>query len=49
MRVRRTRKQAPAHLRPRSFSTLARNERTRHGEIDLIAFDGRTLVLANHR
>ena len=28
------------------FAPLARNERTRHGEIDLIAFDGRTLVFA---
>lgn len=28
------------------FSVLARNQRTRRGEIDLIAFDGRTLVFA---
>jgi putative endonuclease len=26
------------------FSTLARNVRTRHGEIDLIVFDGRVLA-----
>ena len=35
---------AGAHLSRLGFSILARNERTRHGEIDLIAFDGRTLV-----
>ncbi len=28
------------------FSPLGRNVRTRHGEIDLIAFNGRTLVFA---
>lgn len=28
------------------FVTLARNVRTRHGEIDLIVFDGRVLVFA---
>ena len=28
------------------FSVLARNVRTRYGEIDLIAFDGHTLVIA---
>jgi putative endonuclease len=28
------------------FATLARNVRTRFGEIDLIAFDGRTLIFA---
>jgi putative endonuclease len=37
---------AAAHLRELGFATLARNVRTRHGEIDLIAFDGRTLVFA---
>jgi Holliday junction resolvase-like predicted endonuclease len=31
------------------FSPLRRNERTRYGEIDLIAFDGRTLVFINSR
>jgi putative endonuclease len=35
---------AAAHMRRLGFSQLGRNERTRHGEIDLIAFDGRTLV-----
>jgi putative endonuclease len=37
---------AAAHLERLGFSVLARNVRTRHGEIDLIAFDGRTLVFA---
>jgi putative endonuclease len=35
---------AAAHLRALGFRTLAHNVRTRHGEIDLIAFDGCTLV-----
>jgi putative endonuclease len=35
---------AAEHLRRLGFGLLARNHRTRHGEIDLIAFDGRTLV-----
>jgi len=37
---------AAAHMRRLGFSTLARNERTRYGEIDLIAFDRSTLVFA---
>ena len=38
---------AVEHLRRLDFTILARNVRTRHGEIDLIAFDGaRTLVFA---
>jgi putative endonuclease len=37
---------AAEHLRRLGFSALRRNERTRYGEIDLIAFDGRTLVFA---
>jgi putative endonuclease len=37
---------AAEHLRRLGFSLLRRNQRTRHGEIDLIAFDGRTLVFA---
>jgi putative endonuclease len=37
---------AADHLDRIGFSPLARNERTRYGEIDLIAFDGRTLVFA---
>jgi putative endonuclease len=35
---------AAAHLRRLGFCPLGRNERTRYGEIDLVAFDGRTLV-----
>ena len=35
---------AARHLRARGFELLARNVRTRAGEIDLIAFDGVTLV-----
>ncbi|HWY89454.1 MAG TPA: YraN family protein [Solirubrobacteraceae bacterium] len=37
---------AAEHLQRLGFSPLGRNERTRYGEIDLIAFDGRTLVFA---
>ncbi|MFI4984712.1 MAG: YraN family protein [Solirubrobacterales bacterium] len=37
---------AAAHLQQLGFSVVARNLRTRHGEIDLIAFDGATLVFA---
>ena len=43
---RRGEKLAAAHLCRLGFSTLGRNERTRHGEIDLIAFDGHVLVFA---
>jgi putative endonuclease len=35
---------AAEHLRRRGFALLAHNARTRHGEIDLIVFDGHTLV-----
>jgi putative endonuclease len=35
---------AAEHLRRRGCLTLARNVRTRHGEIDMIALDGRVLV-----
>jgi putative endonuclease len=35
---------AVVHLQDRGFSLLARNYRTRRGEIDLIAFDGCTLI-----
>jgi putative endonuclease len=35
---------AEAHLARLGFRTLDRNVRTRSGEIDLIAFDGETLV-----
>lgn len=37
---------AAAHLKRLSFTIVARNVRTRAGEIDLIAFDGVTLVFA---
>jgi putative endonuclease len=37
---------AAAHLRQLGFAPLARNTRTRHGEIDLIAYDGQTLLFA---
>jgi putative endonuclease len=37
---------AVAHFRRLGFVVVARNVRTRHGEIDLIAFDGRTLAFA---
>src|ERR1700684_78742 len=35
---------AAEHLRRRGYAILARNVRTRHGEIDLIARDGRALI-----
>ena len=35
---------AADHLVRRGFSILARNFRTRWGELDIVAFDGRTLV-----
>lgn len=35
---------AAAHLNRIGFAALGRNVRTRYGEIDLIAFDGRTLL-----
>ncbi len=37
---------AIGHFRRLGFVVVARNVRTRHGEIDLIAFDGRALVFA---
>ena len=37
---------AAAHLTRRGFRVLARNARTREGEIDIVAFDGATLVFA---
>jgi putative endonuclease len=36
---------AAAHLTRLDFKILARNVRTRRGEIDLIAFDGHTLAI----
>jgi putative endonuclease len=37
---------AAAHLERRGFRVIARNQRTRLGEIDLVAYDGHTLVFA---
>jgi putative endonuclease len=37
---------AVGYLERGGYEVLARNHRTRHGEIDLIAFDGATLVFA---
>lgn len=37
------------HLRRLGFVLVARNIRTRHGEIDVIAFDGRVLVFNKRR
>jgi putative endonuclease len=37
---------AATHLERLGFAILARNARTRYGEIDLVAFDGHTLVFA---
>lgn len=35
-----------AHFHRLGFTPLGRNERTRYGEIDLVVFDGHTLVFA---
>jgi putative endonuclease len=35
---------AAAHLRRQGFQILERNFRTRWGELDIVAFDGRTLA-----
>lgn len=40
---------AAAHFQRLGFAIVERNIRTRHGEIDLIAFDGTTLVFTNQR
>jgi putative endonuclease len=37
---------AVGHFRRLGFVVMGRNVRTRHGEIDLIAFDGKALVFA---
>jgi putative endonuclease len=37
---------AVGHFRRLGFVIVARNVRTRHGEIDLIAFDGTSLIFA---
>ena len=38
---------AAAHFQWLGFRVLARNARTREGELDLIVFDGETLVFAD--
>jgi Uncharacterised protein family UPF0102 len=40
---------AAEHLERLGFAIVARNARTRHGEIDLVAFDGHTLCFNNRR
>ncbi len=35
---------AAAHLERLGYTVLARNHRTRHGELDIVATDGGTLV-----
>ena len=35
---------AAAHLEALGYEVLARNHRTRHGELDLVVYDGETLV-----
>ena len=35
---------ALAHLQRLGYALVARNHRTRHGELDLVVFDGTTLV-----
>lgn len=37
---------AAQHLERLGFTIVARNHRTRHGELDLVAFDGTVLVFA---
>ena len=37
---------ALAHLERLGYALVARNHRTRHGELDLVVFDGTTLVFA---
>jgi putative endonuclease len=37
---------AAAHFEHLGFEVLARNHRTRFGELDLVVFDGKTLVFA---
>ncbi len=40
---------AAEHLTRLGFTTLARNVRTRYGEIDLIVFDGRVIAFMDTR
>ena len=37
---------ALAHLERLGYALVARNHRTRYGELDLVVFDGTTLVFA---
>jgi putative endonuclease len=37
---------AARHFEALGFAVLARNHRTRYGELDLVAYDGETLVFA---
>jgi putative endonuclease len=37
---------AAAHLERLGFAIVTRNHRTRHGELDIVACDGHTLVIA---
>jgi putative endonuclease len=45
-RGRRGEELAARHFQALGFEVLARNHRTRFGELDLVVFDGRTLVFA---
>src|SRR3954452_19300091 len=45
-RGRRGEELAADHFERLGFEVLARNHRTRYGELDLVAFDGETLVFA---
>jgi len=40
---------AAEHLTRRGYRIVERNYRTRWGELDIVAFDGRTLALTNPR
>src|SRR4051812_21797079 len=40
---------AAQHFERLGFEVLARNHRTRYGELDLVAFDGSTLVSAEDK
>lgn len=46
LRGRRGEELAAAHLARLGYEILARNHRTRFGELDLVAFDGETIVFA---
>jgi putative endonuclease len=46
MRGRQGEQLAARHLEALGYEVLARNHRTRFGELDLVAFDGETLVFA---